>query len=141
MTNSEWILESLLIVLLVFTLIHAIRLERALGILRRDKVGLEQLITHFNASTNEAETGVTKLRSAAEGVGRQLTRHIESAHLMQNDIRFLIERAERVADRLDGLIQTRRGDAHLSKPVEPNPDPALRSQAERDLLKALKLNQ
>ena len=51
MTGMEWILEAVLAVLLAATLFHAVRLERALGVLKRDRAALEALVASFNASS------------------------------------------------------------------------------------------
>ena len=40
----EWLLEIVLVVLLAATLFQAVRLERALGVLKRDRVALEELV-------------------------------------------------------------------------------------------------
>lgn len=135
-TGADWALEIVLIGLLAITLFHALRLERALGILKRDKAELESLVSGFNASTLQAEEGVAKLRAAAEGAGRQLARQIEAGRLLQSDLEFIVGRAEQTADRLDQAVRKAR-----TRDVSPEAGPGsrLRSQAERDLLKALKL--
>ena len=68
----EWLLEIVLVGLLAATLFHALRLERALGVLKRDRAALEELVDGFNASTRQAEAGIDRLRDAAEGAGRQI---------------------------------------------------------------------
>ncbi len=146
----EWALEIVLIVLLAATLFHAVRLERALGVLKRDRAVLEQLVGAFNASTRQAETGVERLHAAADGAGRQVARQIEAATALKDDIVFLSERGERLADRLDALIRAGRPLAaepprQLVTPEARRADPEdadlsrVRSQAERDLLKALRM--
>ena len=69
-------LELLLIGLLGATLFHALRLERALGVLRRDRSALVELVASFNASTRQAEVGVERLRDALDTAGRQMNRQI-----------------------------------------------------------------
>lgn len=146
----QWALDILLIVLLAATLFHAVRLERALGVLKRDRSVLEALVAAFNTSTRQAESGIDRLRAAADGAGRQVARQIDSAKALKDDIAFLSERGERVADRLDALVRTARPLA--AEPprqvVTPDPQPVeaeipgmprVRSQAERDLLKALRM--
>jgi hypothetical protein len=169
----EWSLEIVLIVLLAATLFHALRLERALGVLKRDRAELEALIVGFNDSTRKAEQGIDRLRQTADGAGRQIARQIEVANGIKEDLAFLGDRGERLAERLDGLIRSARVSASepavtvpsflpaLPPPsVEParllrgiaprgvvtemdaadeDKTPRLRSQAERDLLKALRL--
>lgn len=168
----EWSLNIILILLLAATLFHALRLERALGVLKRDRAELEELIAGFNSSTVQAEQGIDRLRQAADGTGRQIARQIEAATGLKDDLLFLSERGDRIADRLDGLV--RKGaeiapDPSISLesflhntasfPTEITPrtqlgerdrmaaagvldeetTPRLRSQAERDLLKALRM--
>ena len=145
MHGMEWALDGLLIVLLGATLVHALRLERALGMLRRDRAELEQIIAGFNAATRQAEIGVERLRSAAEGAGRQIARQVETAGALRDDLGFLIERGERLADGLDRSVRARRATEEPLKRVElarimPAEEPSrVRSQAERDLLRALKV--
>jgi Domain of unknown function (DUF6468) len=67
MHGLEWMLEIALTVLLGLTLFHALRLERALGVLRRDRAALDELVRGFNDATIQAEAGVERLRSAAAG--------------------------------------------------------------------------
>lgn len=150
MPAMQWALDVILIVLLIATLFHAVRLERALGVLKRDRAVLEELVATFNTSTRQAESGIERLRAAADGAGRQVARQIDSAKALKDDIAFLSERGERVADRLDALVRTARPLA-VEPPrqvVAPDPQaaeaetpgiPRVRSQAERDLLKALRM--
>jgi len=106
--GMEWVLELALIALLGATLFHAVRLERALGVLKRDRATLEALVAGFNTSTRQAESGVERLRAAADGAGRQIARQIEAATSLKDDLGFLIDRAERAADRLDLVVRSAR---------------------------------
>jgi hypothetical protein len=115
----EWLLEVALIVLLAATLFHALRLERALGVLKRDRAVLEELVAGFNDSTRQAETGIERLRSAADGAGRQIAKQVDAAGALREDIVFLIERGERLADRLDALV--RAGRPLAPDPARPRP--------------------
>jgi hypothetical protein len=178
----EWFLEILLVVLLTATLFHAVRLERALGVLKRDRGALEELVDGFNSSTRAAEQSVARLHATADGAGRQIARQIELGQALREDLRFLSERGERVADRLEqqvrgvserpratgasahpfvelpqGDVESRyfgdgagRSDPHYSTepPQERHApataagaiaEPRVRSQAERDLLRALRM--
>ena len=146
MGGWQILLEVALIGLLGLTLFHALRLERALGVVRRDRAELESLMQGFNDSTRQAENGVERLRGAAEGAGRHIARQIEAAANLKDDLVTLIERGERLADRMDGLVRANR-ETELPMRRYPAPEPDLpesggtrvRSQAERDLLKALRV--
>jgi hypothetical protein len=149
----EWLLEIALICLLTATLLQALRLERALGVLKRDRAALDELVRGFNASTRQAEQGVERLRTAADGAGRQMAQRIDVARELKDDLTFLTERGERVADRLEALVRAGRAlspepryiapesprAVEAEPPVPPaNAEPRLHSQAERDLLRVLR---
>ena len=146
----EWLLEIVLVLMLATTIFHAFRLERALGVLTRDRAALEILVSGFNQSTRAAEQGIERLHEAADGAGRQVDRQITAANRLKDDLQFLIDRGERLADRLEAQLRIARPlDAPRvpmaveSVPALPVEDPApparLQSQAERDLMKALRL--
>jgi chromosome segregation ATPase len=143
MTLFEWLLETILIGLLAATLFHAFRLERAIGALKRDRAELEATIRQFLASTSEAEAGLEKLREAANGAARPLARQIEEARPLVEDLRLLIAHAEKIADRLDQKIREGRlasaDPLPVVAPAEDEKTPRPRSQAERELLKALRM--
>jgi len=136
-------LECVLVVLLGITLLHAVRLERALKVLRGERAALGDAVANLENGTRHAESGIEQLRAAAESAGRGLARQVERATALQDDLRFLHSRGESVADRLDAAIRAGRGLVPLSAPPEPDPAeaaPRVRSQAERDLLRALQVS-
>lgn len=157
MSGSEWLLELALMTLLAATMFHAWRLEKALRVLRRDRSALEELVAGFTASTKQAEGGVERLQATADGAGRQIARHVEQARSLKEDLEFLMSRGEKLADQLDVLVRTgKRSDSmpphatggSMTSPIigsleggagAHDQDARLRSQAERDLLQALKL--
>jgi hypothetical protein len=148
MAFMEWILELALAGLLSATLFAALRLERALGVLKQDRSALEALIAGFNASTSQAETSIGRLRQTADGAGAHLARQIDTGITLKDDLAFLAERGDRLADRLETLVRAGRplAAAPLREPVyQPvladvgDPEPRVRSQAERDLLQALRM--
>ncbi len=150
MSGFEWLLETALVLLLSVTLFHAIRLERALGVLRRDRVALEALVAGFHESTRLAEDGAERLRLAAEIAGKQITRQVERANGLKDDLVFLTERGEKLADAIERRVADARaaqsGRGVASAPVlgeetgrHADRDVPVRSKAERDLIRALRL--
>jgi len=108
MSAIQFSLEIGLVFLLGVTLIQAIRLERALGVLRRARAGLEPLVEEFDASTRQAEAAIARLHEAAESAGRQVGRQTDTAISLKDDLAFLVERGDRLADRIDGLVRSAR---------------------------------
>ena len=91
------------------------------------------------------KSGIEQLRVAADGAGRQMARQIDTVVRLKDDLVFLLERGERLADRLDSLVRAGRPlAAEARRPMQVADDdpadlPRVRSQAERDLLKALRM--
>lgn len=141
MAAMEWTLEIVLVVLLAATLFQAVKLERALGFLKRDRASLESLVVHFNASTRQAESGIQRLRAAVDGAGRDIDDRLTKSVSLKGDLAFLTERGERLADRLDTLVRVSRPlvqDRAAASTAESN-TPNGTSQVERNLLQALRL--
>jgi Domain of unknown function (DUF6468) len=151
MGGMDWLLEIVLIVLLGLTLMHAVRLERGLSALRHERTALGEAVAGFDNSTRQAEAGLDKLHSMTQETALQLARKLEGAAVLKDDLAFLVERGEHLADRLERLVRSGRA-------IEPNHtlelEPALvpadpvqadygqprpRSKAERDLLQALRV--
>ena len=152
MTGMEWTLELVLVMLLGATLFQAIRLERALGMLKRDRSSLEALVVGFNASTHQAESGIQRLRAVADGAGRQIEGQLAKSVSLKDDLAFLTERGDRVADRLDTLVRSARSLTQERPLTQDRPlaqdragsgaehsMPQGASQIERDLMQALRM--
>jgi hypothetical protein len=136
----ELTLEILLVVLLGATLFQALKLERALGVLKRDRASLEALVVHFNTSTHQAENGIERLRAAADGAGRQIDSQLTKSISLKDDLAFLTERGDRLADRLDVLVRAARPLAQDRPGHAPETNaPVNGSQVERNLMQALRL--
>jgi len=133
MSHVEWILQGVLLALLVAALPFALRLERGLAALRRDRAALADGMQGFEAATQEAQLALSGLRGALETQARQ----VAVAEALREDLRFLVERAEGLADRLEVLV--REGRSAASPPIGAAEEAVTRSQAERDLLMALRM--
>ena len=150
MQNLDWGLELVLVGLLAITLVHAIRLERALRLMRSDRNALGDAIAGFDDSARMAEAGIGRLHTASAETAQALAQQLQQGASLKDDLAFLIERSESMADRLDGLVRAGRplvqpaapsmAAASPVAPVQATASPAgpkVRSQAERDLLRAL----
>jgi hypothetical protein len=132
MTTLEWAVQGVLIALLLVALPVGWRLERRIAALRRDGGAFERGAAGVAEATGAAEAALARLRATAEAAGRGVAERVAAAEPLREDLRFLTERAEAIADRLDGLVRASRGEA------TPPGATTARSEAERDLLRALR---
>jgi len=124
---------------------------------------LEKLAATFGESTLRAEEGVETLRQTTE----VLQDRFEKAQALKDDLAFLIERGDRTADKLENLVRATRDTAAADTGAGTRPEPVapaapaapaeetspltasadeavsggdgeVRSEAERELLKAIR---
>lgn len=94
-------LDLLMIVLLVATIVYAIILNRKLAAFRRSREDMQNFLTAFNAANERAESSITALRDMAEQSGEKLREDIEKASALNEDLTFMVDRGESIANRLE----------------------------------------
>ena len=108
MTSLELIIDLLIIALLIPTIIYAYSLNKSLNLLRQNQKSLAQLVSALNEATFKAENSIPKLKSATEHSSEGLKEVVDSAKELKNDLLFINERADSLADRLENVISTSR---------------------------------
>ena len=157
--NLALILDVVLIFLLLATIVYAMVLHRRLGMLRSEKEGLEVFLERMSQATLKADASLKGIRQAAQEAQGVIGEPVARAQALRDELLFLIERADGTAERLAGATSgkaaapapeaaparktTRRAPAAqpASQPApetDPGPQDGARSQAERDLMNALR---
>ena len=148
-------LDVIVAILLAATIVYAVILNSRLNQLRKNRDEMARLVAAFNDATARAEAGIPKLRRAAEEAGATLQERVEKAQSLRDDLAFMIERADNMANRLEGTVRAARSEskpapAAASRPVTGGRTASAvapasgedeiddeRSEAERELLRAL----
>lgn len=145
MDSLELIINLAIIALLIPTIIYAYKLNKNLSLLRQNQSSLSQLISSLNEATYKAENSIPKLKSVTEHSSEGLKEVIDSAKNLKDDLTFINERADNLADRLESVISAGREIKPAAvagrQPVAPLAEEKIedsRSLAEMELLKALR---
>jgi hypothetical protein len=109
--HVSFVLEVIGACLLLVMIIYAIQLNRCLSRLQADKAYLQKLIVGFNEATERAEASIGRLRTAALEANDSLHSNTRLAKELRNDLSFLIDRAETMADRLESSIVSGRAES------------------------------
>lgn len=133
------VLDILIAILLIATLVYAFLLNRRLGELRKDRAHLEAVVMAFREATANAESSIQKLKSYSDKAANGLDEVFGRAQAVRDDLTYLIDRGNGLADRLEQGVRKARKDDPAARPAAEPEDPAAtaRSEAERELLKAL----
>ncbi len=151
MHSLEFIINLVIIALLIPTIIYAYRLNKNLTILRQNQSSLSKLIQSLNEATFKAENSIPKLKSATQSTSGELKEVVDSAKTLKDDLTFINERADNLADRLENVIHNGRKIKETAAPAAAETPRAqaadreteelissARSEAEMELLKALR---
>ena len=140
-----------IVTLLIATIAFAAVLNRRLTAWRQDRAEFERLIAQFNEAAARAEAGIERLKTASEQTGKTLQQAVTKGHSLRDDLAYLIERAEPLADRMNDSVRRSRNPRR----EEPKPSAASalaekveaaereidagdeRGRAKRELLRAL----
>ena len=113
--NPALLLEGLLAVLLAATVGYCFVLNRRLTALRAMQSEMQSLFAEFNRATERAEAGIALLRKAGEDAGTDLQHRVDKAQKLADELGFIVETGDRLAERLTGQISVARrpggGDA------------------------------
>ena len=144
MDNLELIINLLIIVLLVPTIIYAYKLNKNLTLLRENQNSLSRLISSLNDATVKAESSIPKLKNVTEASSQSLKDVVDNAKTLKDDLTFINERADNLADRLENVIhdgrqiKTQPQSEGKETAAEDKANGDERSLAEMELLKALR---
>lgn len=118
----DTIMDLTIILLLVPTIVYAVILNRRLSALRNSRDELAKVVGSFNEATMRAEAGIPKLKKATLEANNALQERVEKAHSLRDDLAFMIERAEEMADKLDGAVKSGRA-TEIAQTVAPTSAP------------------
>ena len=153
------LIDGLLILLLAATVIYCAVLNRRLSVLRKSEGELQAMIASFNMATARAESSIDSLKKTAGSLQAKLTDQVSEAKALYDDLAFIIDRGDALADRLtnrapassadqgakkemsDSRADSRDASVTQSGPARSEEDDlANYSKAEQELLKILKAN-
>ncbi len=103
------VLDVLIAILLIAVIVYAVRLNRSLSVLQRSKEELETLLAGFTEATDKAERAIQNVKEATNKNKETLGKLLGEADGLREDLSFMIERGNSVADRMDGSIAEHRG--------------------------------
>ncbi len=152
MDNIDLFINLMVILLLIPAIIYVYKLDKNLTLMRQNQKALLKLIEALNEATYKAENSIPKLKSVTESSSNDLKEVVDNAKELKDDLLFINERADTLADRLEDAIKTGRqlkdNPKMADNDFKPAPvetakaanasDDISRSEAEMELLKALR---
>lgn len=131
------ILDIVLVGLLIATIVYAIILNKQIIHLRDSRQELAELIAGLNDAMAKADSGVKGMRKTATDTGEGLQKAIDKAMALKDELTFIVETGEALADRL-GLAGGSPGNTGTAvakpRPAAAAPVPAVRPASRSSLI-------
>ncbi len=140
------ILDFVVILFLIGTLGYAVSLNKKLARLYQSRGDLQTFIESFTKSLGRAEASMEKLKASGEQTFSGLQDGITSGNNLKEDLGFLVERSETVAQKLEELVREGRAlqkepspkESKSKKPLAATNKEAEADSPESELLKSLR---
>ena len=128
-TELTFYLELALEILLAFTLIYCVILERRLAAVRKGQEGLSRTIGELNMAIAGAGASLRALKSAAGEAAQTLDERLKRARLHIDELSLLTASGERIAQRMENAAAAPRVAKEI--PDMPLPSTSILSRLER----------
>lgn len=128
------IMNGAIIVLLVATIVFALRLTRNLNAFRQSRGELEKLIAELSQQIDKANVAISGMRVAAKDAGKALQDRIDTARTMSDELQVMTQSGSKIAGRMERQITERPRPAAPapSSARKPAPRPAAKPAPRRD---------
>ncbi len=98
------ILDGFIAVLLLITIGYCWKLSRKIVMLHEGRAELNIFIQSFNAAIARAEGNIAELKELSGEADDKLKEHIQKARFLANDLSFLMDKGDNMADMLEHYI-------------------------------------
>jgi hypothetical protein len=114
------ILDILIAALMLVTIAFCYRLSKRIAVLNSSRNEMAGFLNEFNESILRAERNINELKSMGTQVDETLKGQLKKARFLANDLSFLTEKGETIAENLDRKLSEVRSLARISQPHEQN---------------------
>ncbi len=101
-------LDGALIVLVAVMIGFCVVLNNRLKVLKNNENEMGGMLAAFQAAAASAEKGVTEMKSAGEGLVRDLAAGTREGKALRDELDVILSSGQRLADRLEGSISGAR---------------------------------
>lgn len=113
--NYTLLLDSLIVVLLIATVVYAMRLSQRLTKLRNNRSEMEKATRAFAEAAARADSNIKALKRTADELSGTLQKDIERARALRDELSFLVDAGESMANRLEEAASAAGQSARLNQ--------------------------
>src|SRR5271156_1202881 len=125
-TIANLLVDIIIVIMLGVTIGYCWLLNRRIRILQDSKSELAQLLKHFDESTQRASESIIALQTASKKIGENIQFRIEKANYLLDDLSFMIERGNKMANQMEASFAIGRARNKVlaeQPPADETPEP------------------
>lgn len=116
--TSAIIIDLITISLLIATIFYALVLNKRIVSIQDNKSELTVLMKGFSTTLSIAESSVEKLRYTGSETIEKLAEQAKQAKQLKEDLEYLIERGDKLANSLEDMVRKARSESTVFKNFE-----------------------
>lgn len=102
------LVDITIICLLIATIFYAYILNRRIQSINQNRDEMKELSEYFSTTLKKSEISISKLKASTSETIQSLTAILKGAQQIRDDLQFLVERGEKIADQLEDGIREKR---------------------------------
>jgi hypothetical protein len=106
--TASIIIDIVTIGLLATTIFYTVTLNRRIQLIHQNRDELKDLMSGFSSALERAEISVDKLKTSSHEAIHSLRANLEEARKLREDLQYLVDRGENIADKLEDGIREKR---------------------------------
>lgn len=103
--------NAILVLLLIFTLIYCLKLNRMIKFLQDTRSEFVDSINQFQDTVKQAEDTIPKLKESSRKICDDIQVRIDRGKYLVDDLSFMIEKTDKIADKMEHDINEARNPA------------------------------
>ena len=116
--NYTLIIDIITIALLITTIVYSLILNKRIVSIQENKSELKELMQGFTTTLSIAEVSVEKLRITGTKTIDQLIDESQKGKQLKEDLEYLIERGDKLANQLEDGVRRARAESTVTKNFE-----------------------
>ena len=110
------LIDCLMVGLLGATIFYCFKVNRRIRVLQDSREEFAKLITQFDDTTKKAQESIEDLQRMSARVTDSLNERLDKANFLADDLAFMIEKGNKVADKVDTQLPREERSAKTAMP-------------------------
>jgi len=98
------LVDCVMVFLLGATIFYCLKVNKRIRVLQDSREEFAKLITQFDSTTKKAQESIEDLQRMSARVTDSLNERLDKANFLADDLAFMIEKGNKVAEKVDGTL-------------------------------------